>query len=151
MRFILILTALVLAMPAFARANAGMVTKRSPHTVAETLDRLQEVLESKGIGVFQRVDHAANAEKAGLTLPPTQLLIFGNPKLGTPLMQANRKIGVDLPMKALAWEDEDGQVWLGYVKPEELKDRHDIDGHDEIFDKMTGALDAMTNAALEKE
>lgn len=151
MRFILVLTALVFAAPAFARADDDMVVKRSPHTVAETLDRLQAVLEDKGITVFLRVDHAENAEKAGMTLSPTQLLIFGNPKLGTPLMQADRKIGVDLPMKALAWEDEAGEVRLGYVKPGEIKDRHDIEGHDDIFDKMAGALDAMTNAALKAE
>lgn len=144
----MLLTALILIVPQ-ARADDGdMVVKPSPHSVAGTIDRLQAVLEGKGVTVFLRVDHAANADKAGLAMKPSQLLIFGNPALGTPLMVANPKMGIELPMKALAWEDEAGKVWLGYIRPDELDERFDVDGQDEVFKKMTGALDAMTNAAL---
>lgn len=127
-----------------------LIIKPSAHSVKETIDALQGILESKGIKVFGRVDHAANAKNAGLELPPTELLVFGNPKLGTPLMQSNRHIGIDLPMKALAWEDADGKVFLAYTDPEELKDRYDIDDKDEVFEKMKKALGGMTDKATAK-
>lgn len=150
MRFVpVLMIALLALMPPAKADDDDMVVKKSPYSVAETLDRLEKVLESKGVTVFLRVDHAGNAEKAGLTMKPSQLLIFGNPQLGTPLMQANPGMGLELPMKALAWEDDAGAVWLGYIDPDELDERFDVDGHDEIFDKMTEALDAMTDAALE--
>jgi len=126
-----------------------MIVKESARSVSETIDTLQAALEEKGIAIVGRVDHQANAKKAGLELPPTMLLIFGNPKLGTPLMQANRRIGIDLPMKALAWE-ADGKVYLAYTDPQELKDRHDIDDKDEIFDQMSKALGAFTDKATAK-
>lgn len=134
-----------------ATADDDMIVKKSPHSVAKTLDRLAAILEKKGVTVFTRVDHAMGAAKVGQELRPTQLLIFGNPKLGTPLMSANQRIGIALPMKALAWEDESGTVWLGYTEPKELKDRFDIKERDEVFKKMTGALDNLTNAALKAE
>ncbi len=127
-----------------------LIIKPSAHSVKETINALQSILESKGIKVFGRVDHAANAKNAGLELPPTELLVFGNPKLGTPLMQSNRHIGIDLPMKALAWQDADGKVFLAYTDPEELKDRYDIDDKDEVFDKMKKALGGMTDKATAK-
>ena len=130
-----------------ATAETALITKPSKHSVAETLDRLDAVLRKKGITIFARVDHAAGAEKAGLTLPPTELLIFGNPKLGTPLMTSNRGIAIDLPMKALAWQDAEGRVWLSYTDPARLKARWGIEGRDAVFDKMTGALDKLTGVA----
>lgn len=133
-----------------AQADAGLVTKQSPYGVGETLDRLEKVLTSKGITVFARIDHAAGATKIGSELPATEVLIFGNPKLGTPLMQSNRAIGIDLPLKALVWEDAAGQVWLAYNQPAYLSDRHDIKDRDKVFANMNGALDNLTNAALQK-
>ena len=124
------------------------MVKQSPYSVPKTLDRLSVILEKKGITVFARIDHAAGAKKVGQTLRPTELLVFGNPNLGTPLMAANQQIGLDLPLKALAWEDEGGTVHLAYTKPEELKGRYGIEGRDEVFMKMTGALDKLTDAAL---
>lgn len=150
LRTILVLTVL-LAGATGAFAADKLMVKQSPHSVADTLDRLEKVLKGKGITVFTRVDHAAGAKKAGLSLKPTQLLIFGNPKLGTPLMQANRQIGADLPMKALAWEDDSGKVWLGYTAPSALKERFGVSGKDEIFKKMTGALDKLTGAAVKAD
>ncbi|MEL6297340.1 MAG: DUF302 domain-containing protein [Pseudomonadota bacterium] len=133
---------------ATARAETALqVTKPSAHSVKDTIDRLETALKSKGITVFARVDHAAGAKKAGLDLPPTELIIFGNPKLGTPLMQSNRAIGNDLPMKALAWEDKDGKVYLTYTAPDALKSRYNISGKDKVFQTMTGALGKFSDAA----
>ena len=133
-----------------AADDDDIITKESSRSVSETIDTLQKALEAKGIGIMGRVDHQANAKKAGLELPPTLLLIFGNPKLGTPLMKANRAIGLDLPMKALAWQDADGKVYLSYTSPEALQDRHDIDGQDKLFAKMKKALGAFTDKATGK-
>lgn len=146
----LLIAAAMLTWLAPAHAESPLVVKESSKSVSETIDALQKVLEAKGIGVFGRVDHQANAKKAGLELPPTTLLIFGNPKLGTPLMQTNRQIGIDLPMKALAWQDADGKVYLGYTNPEKLRARYGIAGRDAIFAKMAKALAAMTDKASGK-
>ena len=92
----------------------GLTTIPSDFSVQETIDRLAAMVTSKGLSIFARIDHAANAGQAGLTLRPTYLIIFGNPKAGTPLMQDNQVSGIDLPVKALAWQDEAGKVWLTY-------------------------------------
>ena len=123
-----------------ALAGEGMIDVRSAHSVAQTADRLQNLLESKGMTVFQRIDHAAGAASAGTTLRPTELVIFGNPKVGTPLMLCSQSIAIDLPQKALIWEDADGQVWLSYNDPAFLKLRHDTRGCDEVLQKVSGAL-----------
>jgi len=150
LRTLLIAAAATLSWLAPAYADDVLIVKESSRSVPETIDALQKVLEAKGISVFGRVDHQANAKKAGLELPPTTLLIFGNPKLGTPLMQTNRQIGIDLPMKALAWQDADGKVHLGYTDPKNLEARHGIEGRDAIFAKMAKALGSMTDKAAGK-
>jgi uncharacterized protein (DUF302 family) len=101
-----------------------MIDVPSRHSVPETLARLQAILKEKGIMVFALIDHSGEAEKAGLAMRPTQLLIFGNPKGGTPLMVAAPRLAIDLPLKALAWQDEQGKVWLSYNSPEYLQERH---------------------------
>ncbi|MEZ5584705.1 MAG: DUF302 domain-containing protein [Candidatus Competibacteraceae bacterium] len=118
----------VLFLPVLAWADSApeLIKKQSAHDVKTSLDRLEEVLKMKDIIVISRIDHAANAEKVGMELRPTALLIFGNPKAGT-VLQMNPAIGVDLPMKALAWEDENGQTWLVYTSMEALANRHGID------------------------
>jgi len=133
-----------------AAAGTGLVTVESSHSVQVTLDRLTKILTSKGITVFARVDHAAGAKKIGKELAPTQLLIFGNPKLGTPLMQSNRTIGIDLPLKALAWRDAGGKVWVSYNDPAYLKVRHNISDRDPVFKKITGALNKLVGKAVSK-
>jgi uncharacterized protein (DUF302 family) len=105
------------------KAGEGIISKESKYSVPETLDRVDGLLQSKGIKIFVRVDHSGEAEKAGLKMPPTQLLIFGNPKGGTPVMLAAPTAAIDLPLKALAWQDGDGKVWLSYNDPEYLKRR----------------------------
>jgi len=108
------------------KAGDGIISKESKYSVAETLDRVDALLRSKGIKIFVRVDHSGEAEKAGLKMPPTQLLIFGNPKGGTPVMLAAPTAAIDLPLKALAWQDADGKVWLSYNDPEYLKKRYGL-------------------------
>ena len=98
-------------------AGEGIISRASTRPVPVTLDRLEGVLRSKGITIFARVDHSGEAAKVGLTLPPTQLLIFGSPKAGTPVMLAAPTAAIDLPLKALAWQDEKGRVWLSYNDP----------------------------------
>jgi uncharacterized protein (DUF302 family) len=104
--------------------DRGIIDVASRYSVPETLARLQSILEEKSMTVFALVDHSGEAEKAGLTMRPTQLLIFGSPKGGTPLMVAAPRLAIDLPLKALAWQDEQGQVWLSYNSPEYLQQRH---------------------------
>jgi uncharacterized protein (DUF302 family) len=109
-----------------------MIIKKSSHSVKVTLDRLEAALKDKGITVAARWDHAGAAKGVGMPLRPMEVLIFGNPKLGTPLMQSNPRAGVDLPLKVLAWEDEKGQVWVGYTKADALAARHDIGNQGEV-------------------
>ncbi|MCB1522364.1 MAG: DUF302 domain-containing protein [Hyphomicrobiaceae bacterium] len=129
-------------------AAAGeLVVKESQRSVKETIEALAAALEKKGIKIVARVDHAAGARAAGLELAPSELLIFGNPKLGTPLMQSNATIGLDLPMKVLAWQTADGKVMIGYTAPDALAGRHAITDRAEVLATMTKALDGLTNAA----
>ena len=130
-----------------ARAQEGMLSVPSPHDVATTLDRLEAALEEKGMTVFARIDHAAGAEGAALSLPPTEVLVFGNPKVGTPLMACGRSIAIDLPQKMLAWQDESGTTRLGWNDPAYLKSRHGTTGCDAVFDKVGAALDGFAKAA----
>jgi uncharacterized protein (DUF302 family) len=102
----------------------GLVAVKSQHPPRETIDRLEKLVKEKGITVFARVDHAGGAAKVGKTLRPTELLVFGNPQGGTPLMECAQSAGIDLPMKAMAWEDAKGQVWLGYNDPAWIAQRH---------------------------
>ena len=101
----------------------GIITKASPYSVPETIHRLTAILKGKGIKIFATIDHSGEAEKAGLPMPPTQLLIFGNPKGGTGIMLAAPLAAIDLPLKALAWQDSAGKVWLTYNDPQYLKNR----------------------------
>jgi uncharacterized protein (DUF302 family) len=107
-----------------ALPDNGLIHLSSPRTVPETLARLETIVQSKGLAILARIDHSGDAAKAGLTLRPTKLLIFGNPKSGTPLMIASPTVAIDLPLKALVWEDDDGKVWLSYNSPGYLKERH---------------------------
>ena len=104
----------------------GIISQPSPYSVTETIDRLEAILQSKNITIFARIDQQAEAEKVGLSLLPTQLLLFGNPKAGTPLMVAEPTIALDLPLKLLAWEADDGKVWLSYNDPNYLRQRFSL-------------------------
>ncbi|MGQ7845635.1 DUF302 domain-containing protein [Granulosicoccus sp. 3-233] len=130
-----------------ALAQQGLETVESPYDVATTIDRLTAALESKGMTIFERVNHAANAEKVELSLRPTEVLIFGNPKLGTPLMNCAPTLAIDLPQKMLAWQDEAGQTHLGWNDPAWLQARHGIEGCDEILQTVSNALANFAKAA----
>ncbi|MEM7209712.1 MAG: DUF302 domain-containing protein [Pseudomonadota bacterium] len=125
---------------AFAGSDSGLVNVKSSHDVKTTADRLENVLKSKGMKIFARVDHAAGAASVGNDLRPTELIIFGNPKIGSVLMGCTQSVGIDLPQKALAWEDASGNVWLSYNDPAYLAKRHNISGCEAVLQKVTGAL-----------
>ena len=130
-----------------SQAQDSLIVKQSPHSVAETMDRLAKAAEDKGLNVFSRIDHAGGADKAGLDLRPTQLLVIGNPKVGTPLMQADQRLALAVPLRVAAWQDENETVWVGYWSPEVFAVQYGITGQAKRLEKMAGALDALTNAA----
>jgi uncharacterized protein (DUF302 family) len=118
-------------MPALAAINSvdkknGIVDVPSNHSVDQTVERLKDILQAKGITLFALIDHSGEAEKVGMKMSPTKLLIFGNPKGGTPLMLAAPSVAIDLPLKILVWEDSQGKVWLSYNSPEYLQERHGL-------------------------
>lgn len=121
-------------------AEVGLIKILSTHSVPETIDRLESAATAAGLKTFARVDHAAGAATAGMQLRPTLLLVFGNPRGGTPLMIDEQTAGIDLPVKALAWEDEDGQVWLTYNDPTWIAERH------RLGPESAAAVQAMSNA-----
>lgn len=114
------------ATAASAQAVEGLVEVKSPHDPKATMKKLEKVVKDKGLKVFARIDHAAGAKKVGKTLRPTELLVFGNPEGGTPLMECAQTAGIDLPLKMLVWQDEAAQVWLGYNDPQYLARRHGV-------------------------
>lgn len=120
--------------------DGARISIESAHTVSETIDRLEAVLKEKGMGIFGRVDHAANAKKVDLEMPETQVLIFGNPKLGTKLMQAAPSIAIDLPLKMMATKNSDSTVSLSWIDPAHMKSFHNVSGCDEVFETISGAL-----------
>jgi uncharacterized protein (DUF302 family) len=128
-------------------ADDDLVTLPSAHGVTETVERLKSLLTQKKIQVFADIDHSAGARGAGLSLRPTRLLIFGNPQAGTPLMQSRQTIGLDLPLRALVWEDEAGKVWLTYHRPEFLAQRHHVIEHDKAVKTLGAGLAALAGAA----
>ena len=131
-----------------ATAADGLVSIMSPHSVKETMDRFQELVKAKGLNVFLRVDHAAGAQKVGKSLRSTELLVFGNPQGGTPLMECAQTAGIDLPLKALAWQDDAGQVWLSYNDPQYLARRHEIKECREVVSGLRKALDGLVREAV---
>ena len=125
----------------------GLTTLRSHHGPKDTMDRLETAVAARGTTVFARIDHAAGAAGAGLSLRPTELLIFGNAKAGTPLMQAAQSIGIDLPLKALVWQDGAGDTWISCNDPSWLAGRHGLDSEPQVA-MMAAALDAVMRAAI---
>jgi uncharacterized protein (DUF302 family) len=112
-----------------SESSHGLVRLHSPYIVSETIARLEGIVSSKGLTVLARIDHSGDATRVGLEMNPTELLIFGSSKAGTPLMVASPTAAIDLPLKALAWSDADGNVWLSYNRPEYLAERHSIPSH----------------------
>ncbi len=149
MRTVCIALILIVAFTLPVFADTGLTNVKSSHDVKTTADRLEAVLNEKGMTVFLRVDHSEGARNVGKQLRPTELVIFGNPKVGAPLMQCGQTIGIDLPQKALIWQDENGQVWLTYNDPRYLAKRHGIDGCQPVLDKVQNALKHFAKAATQ--
>jgi uncharacterized protein (DUF302 family) len=129
----------------------GLTTIASRFDPKETMDRLESEVRAQGMTVFARIDHAAGAAEVGLTLRPTELIIFGNARGGTPLMQASQTAGIDLPLKALVWEDASGKTWLSYNEPGWIAHRHSIANVEQVVSKMTAALSAMSRKAADPQ
>ena len=140
MRYLLCTLIAVFLFASATYADNGIISIRSSHDVKTTVDRLENKLREKGMAVFIRINHAEGAQKVGKKLRPTELIIFGNPKVGTPLMQCGQSVAIDLPQKALIWQDETGQVWLSYNDPKYLANRHSIKGCSEVIEKIEKAL-----------
>ncbi|AHB76835.1 MULTISPECIES: DUF302 domain-containing protein [Pandoraea] len=133
-----------------AGAAEGLITVQSPYSVKETIDRFETAAKSRGLNIFLRLDHAEGARKIGKNLRPTELLVFGNPQGGTPLMECAQSAGIDLPLKALAWQDVTGSVWLTYNDPKYLASRHGADNCGPIVENLSKALGGLTQEAIQK-
>lgn len=144
MRIILTLTTLLFT--AAAAHASDWVIKSSPHDVNVTADRLEAAIDASPAKLAARIDHQKAATEAGLEMSPATVLIFGNPVVGTPLMQANPMVALDLPARVLIWQDEKG-TQVGYLEPEKLAERYDIDASDAI-EKLAGAMDMLTEKAI---
>ncbi|MDO6785162.1 DUF302 domain-containing protein [Neptunomonas phycophila] len=131
-----------------ASAEDSLVKYESIYSVKETADRFENIAKSKGLTVFTRIDHQQNAANVGLELRPTEVIIFGNPKVGTPLMQCSQDVAIDLPQKVMITEDSNNKVWLSYNNPNYLVQRHSIEGCDEVIKKVSGVLGALSTAAV---
>lgn len=143
--FALLLAALV--HPAQAQNAEGLVAAKSPHSAKDTMNKFEEVVKARGLNVFARIDHAAGAQRIGKSIRATEVLIFGNPQGGTPLMECAQSVGIDLPLKALVWEDASNQVWLAYNDPLWMGKRHNVAACPAIGN-IGKALESMVEAAL---
>tara|TARA_B100000745_G_scaffold113071_1_gene72782 strand:+ start:1694 stop:2143 length:450 start_codon:yes stop_codon:yes gene_type:complete len=132
-----------------AFASDGLISVESHYSVKETADRFESLIKKKGLTLFTRIDHQKNAAGVDLPLNASEVIIFGNPKIGTPLMQCSELIAIDLPQKVLIREDNDKKVWLSYNDPEYLKERHQVKGCEPILEKIAGALKGLSKAAAE--
>ena len=130
-----------------ANAADGLIAVKSPYMVKETLDRFEVNATQRGLKVFARVDHTAGAASVGKTLLPTEVLIFGGPQGGTPFMECAQSVGIDLPLKALAWQDGQGQVWLAYNDPAFLAQRHGVAGCSAV-EPLSKALAGLAAATI---
>jgi len=143
--------ALLIALSAFtnAMASEGVLHTKSHYSVERTVERAKRILEHHGFRVFGVIDHQDNAQQKNLSLPPTQLLVFGQVEAGTALMNQNRLIGIDLPLKLLVWQDDKRIVWISYSEPNFLQKRHAMESQSFIFDKMRGVLQDISSEAAE--
>jgi uncharacterized protein (DUF302 family) len=143
-----ILLALIISAP--VHAAEGVIDVESSFGVEETGDRLNNVLKEKGMTIFNRIKHSRAAKDVGVELPETELIIFGNPKVGSPLMKCQQSVAIDLPQKALIWKDNGGKVWISYNNPRYLKRRHNISNCEEVISKIEKALAGISKAASTK-
>jgi uncharacterized protein (DUF302 family) len=144
---LILATSVIVLAASSAFAGEDWIIKQSPHDVSTTADRLVAVINKAGATVFARIDHQANAKKAGMEMAPATVVLFGNPKIGTPIMQANPQAAIDLPVKVLIWS-VNGKTKIGALAPAALKARHAVEGADGSFKKMNGALNKLMGVAI---
>jgi uncharacterized protein (DUF302 family) len=144
-----IITALILFTVTAVEADTGLVNLASQFSVQETADRFVAAAEKAGLKIFARIDHAAGAASVEVSLRPTQLIIFGSPKVGTALLTSDQRAGIDLPLKALAWQDAEGKVWLSYNSPDFLFGRFAIEDRAAVKTKISGALAKLSQVATQ--
>lgn len=150
MKKLLLSTLIVLFFALPALAADGMINVKSDFGVQESADRLISILIKKGMTVFSRIQHSEGASNVGIELRDTQLVIFGNPKVGSPFMKCQQSVAIDLPQKALIWEDDQHNVWISYNDPHYLVKRHNVSGCEEVVAKISKALAGITQAAASK-
>ncbi|MCF7505072.1 DUF302 domain-containing protein [Vibrio sp. L3-7] len=150
MKKLLSLGAVLIAASFSVAASDGLIKYQSNYSVKETADRFENIAKSKGLTLFARIDHQKNASGIDLELRPTEVIIFGNPKVGTPLMQCEQDVAIDLPQKVLVTEDSNKKVWLSYNDPNYLMERHAINGCDEVVKKISGVLSKLSEATIAK-
>ncbi len=150
MKKIIITVLFILSIAIPAQAADGVVNVQSTFNVEETADRMESILKEKGMTVFDRIKHSEGAGKVGIELRDTELILFGNPKVGSPLMKCQQSVAIDLPQKALIWEDDEAKVWISYNDPKYLEKRHSIDGCEEVISKIEKALSGISKAASTK-
>ena len=150
MKKVLLTVLAILCITVPSLAADGLVNVSSTYSVEETADRLENVLQKKGMTIFNRIKHSKAAANVDIELRKTELIIFGNPKVGSPLMQCQKSVAIDLPQKALIWEDENADVWISYNMPAYLVKRHNISGCEEVIAKIGKALAGITKAATGK-
>ncbi|CAD7838537.1 MAG: hypothetical protein [Olavius algarvensis Delta 4 endosymbiont] len=138
---------LFVVIPMHLWAAEGVVNVRSTFTVKETADRMENILKNKGMTVFNRIKHSEAAGKIGIGIPDTELIIFGNPKVGSPLMKCQQSIAIDLPQKALVWANEKDEVWISYNNPRYLEKRHAVSGCEKVIAKVEKVLAGISKAA----
>ena len=143
--FLAILLVILLSMPAMSAE--GVINVESDFNVKETAARLESILKEKGMTIFKRVKHSEGAANVGIEILETELIVFGNPKVGSPLMKCQQTVAIDLPQKALIWVDDQSKVWISYNDPRYLKKRHNISGCDEVIAKIEKALSGITKTA----
>jgi uncharacterized protein (DUF302 family) len=148
MKKILLLSVLTFLVSYSACAQDGLIKLESKYTVQESADRFETAAKENGLTIFVRINHQNNAASVNMELRPTEVIIFGNPKVGTPLMQCAQEVGIDLPQKVLIFEDENEKVWLSYNNPDYLKNRHNIKGCDAVLSKIAGVLSKLSAAAV---
>jgi uncharacterized protein (DUF302 family) len=142
------LSILLIAIP--VEAADGVINVSSTFNVKETADRMEGILKEKGMTIFNRIKHSDNAGKVGIELRDTELIIFGNPKVGSPLMKCQQSVAIDLPQKAVIWEDDKGKAWISYNDPRYLEKRHNITGCEEVISKIEKALAGIVKSASTK-
>ena len=147
MKKLILITVSILFMAISVTAGDGIINIQSAFSVEETATRLENILKEKGMTIFNRIKHSEGAGNVGVQLRETELIIFGNPKVGSPLMECQQSVAIDLPQKALIWKDEKGKVWISYNDPKYLEKRHTITGCEDVLLKIKTALANITKAA----